>query len=443
MHTCVVCGCAIVPGTTNPPPCLRAPPRASGSNPRSPIGLPVDYEREGYFRGLSITSAPLSPWAAGINDLRHSLPTPLLGRPGIRRALSTEWTRYAVEVEYDGGAFGGWARQADVPTVQGALEAALDSFAGGARHRGVVGSSRTDSGVHAERNVCHVDLARPFEAETVARALNAGLRRRRELVGSHRAAARSAVRVRRVALAPARQWHARFCATAREYTYLLSDARSSLSPTLDKPAWHVAGAADAPSRAVFSHDAAVVGALRTDAMAEAAAALVGTRDFSAVRAARCSASSPVCSVSHAAVRRLPVGEGGAVAVTMRGSSFVYRMVRGVVGLLAAVGGGKLPVASVEELLERGDRASAARAAPTAPAHGLRLTAVEYARCAERCAPAGRCVLVSAVERMGDDATSPLFYDRRGSGGDAQENMRELLRGEVRVRQRKSHCPDGG
>ena len=65
------------------------------------------------------------------------------------------------------------------------------------------------------------------------------------------------------------------------------------------------------------------------------------------------------------------------------------------------------------------------------------------RCAERCAPAGRCVLVSAVERMGDDATSPLFYDRRGSGGDAQENMRELLRGEVRVRQRKSHCPDGG
>ena len=306
----------------------------------------------------------------------------------------------------------------------------------------MVGSSRTDSGVHAERNVCHVELARPFAAETVARALNASLRRG-VLVGASRHAARSTVRVRSVTLAPARQWHARFCATAREYTYLLSDARSSLSPTFDRPAWHVAGAGatDAPSRAVFSREAAVAGELRTDAMAEAAAALVGTRDFSAVRAARCSASSPVCSVSHAAVRRLPVGEGGAVAVTIRGSSFVYRMVRGVVGLLAAVGGGKLPAHALEDLLERGDRAYAARAAPTAPAHGLRLTAVEYARCAERCAPAGRCVLVSAVEQTGDD--QPLFYDRRGSGGDAQEELRELLRSEVRVRKRKSKSSGRG
>src|SRR6478752_6738246 len=82
--------------------------------------------------------------------------------------------RYRLLLEYDGGPFQGWQRQAKGPSVQAALEAALLACSGEVAT--VVAAGRTDAGVHAAGQVAHVDLGRPWAAERLAGALNFHLR---------------------------------------------------------------------------------------------------------------------------------------------------------------------------------------------------------------------------------------------------------------------------
>ena len=82
--------------------------------------------------------------------------------------------RYKLTIEYDGGPFVGWQLQDNGPSVQGALIAAVAAFCG--ETVSVQGAGRTDAGVHALGQVAHLDLARPWDADTVRDALNAHLR---------------------------------------------------------------------------------------------------------------------------------------------------------------------------------------------------------------------------------------------------------------------------
>src|SRR3954469_9773420 len=82
--------------------------------------------------------------------------------------------RYKLLIEYDGAPFVGWQMQASGLSVQGALEAALGAFCG--ERVSVRGAGRTDAGVHALRQVAHVDLAKDWDPDTVRDALNAHLR---------------------------------------------------------------------------------------------------------------------------------------------------------------------------------------------------------------------------------------------------------------------------
>src|SRR4029078_13744570 len=82
--------------------------------------------------------------------------------------------RYKLIVEYDGRAFAGWQLQADQLTVQGVLTAAVESLTG--EKILVQGAARTDTGVHAQAQVAHVDLAKAWDADTVRDGLNAHLR---------------------------------------------------------------------------------------------------------------------------------------------------------------------------------------------------------------------------------------------------------------------------
>src|SRR5579862_5989730 len=111
--------------------------------------------------------------------------------------------RYRLTLEYDGGAFSGWQRQDNGPSVQAALEQAIFQLSG--ERVTVAGAGRTDAGVHARGQVAHFDLAKAFPADTIRDALNHHLRP-------------NPVVVLEAALA-ANDFHARFSALARHYRY--------------------------------------------------------------------------------------------------------------------------------------------------------------------------------------------------------------------------------
>ena len=176
--------------------------------------------------------------------------------------------RFKLTLEYDGGPFQGWQRLADGPSVQGALEDAVENLTGA--RSDVVGAGRTDAGVHAAGQVVHVDIEKPFEAWKLAEALNAHLR-------PHPIAVLEAETA-------APDFHARFDATRRSYSYLVINRRAPL--TLDRGrAWRVGPELDA------------------EAMHAAAARLTGKHDFTTFRDSQCQAKSPLKTLDQAAVER--------------------------------------------------------------------------------------------------------------------------------------------
>ncbi|MEO0363797.1 MAG: tRNA pseudouridine synthase A, partial [Pseudomonadota bacterium] len=145
--------------------------------------------------------------------------------------------RYKLTIEYDGGPFSGWQRQADRPSVQATVEDAVASLTGDRVH--VQGAGRTDAGVHATGQVAHLDLAREWEPFRLTEALNHHLRPAPVAVLS---AARAA-----------EDFHARFCAVERRYLYRIVNRRAPLA--LDRGrAWALRGALDeAAMRAGAAH----------------------------------------------------------------------------------------------------------------------------------------------------------------------------------------------
>ena len=242
--------------------------------------------------------------------------------------------RIALGLEYDGSAFCGWQSQPGRCGVQDALEAALGGIA--ATPIGTHAAGRTDAGVHATSQVVHFDT-------DASRPLTAWVRGANALLPSAAAAL--------WAQAVASDFHARFAASARHYTYLL--VTRGERPALG--ARHVGW---------YHHP------LDVDAMRAGAAHLVGTHDFSAFRAAECQAKSPVKSLSRLAID----GDAGLVRFDFTANAFLHHMVRNIVGSLVYVGAGRQPPAWIGELVAARDRT---RAAPTFGASGLYLCGADY------------------------------------------------------------------
>ena len=244
-------------------------------------------------------------------------------------------TRYKIIVEYDGGGFAGWQRQDNGPSVQAALEAAVEGFCAEAVTAHAAG--RTDSGVHALGQVAHVDLAKETTTDTLRDALNHHLK--------------PAPVVVLAAEAVGEDFHARFSATRRSYLYRIVNRRAPLA--LDRGrAWFVPVALDA------------------EAMDQAARALVGHHDFTSFRATECQAKSPVKTLDRLQVTR----RGEEIRVEAEARSFLHRQVRNMVGSLQWVGTGKWRRTDLEQALAARDRRAAG---PAAPAGGLYLVAVGY------------------------------------------------------------------
>jgi tRNA pseudouridine38-40 synthase len=149
-------------------------------------------------------------------------------------------------------------------------------------------------------------------------------------------------------------FHARFSAAGKHYRYSVL-TRSSRSPLERRRAWHHPRPLDLA------------------AMREAAHHLVGERDFSALRAAGCTARTAVRRLDQVALREPAPGR---LELDVLGNAFLRNMVRILVGTLVEVGEGRLTPAEVAEIMESRDRT---RAGQTAPAHGLCLVEVLYAR----------------------------------------------------------------
>jgi len=184
-------------------------------------------------------------------------------------------------VEYDGTGLCGWQRQANGPTVQGHLEAALAQLL--AHEVTVTGASRTDAGVHASGQVASFRTERTIPLHGIRRGLNSMLP--------------AAIAVAEAAEA-ADDFHPRFSATGKHYRYLLL-TRADRSPRWRDRAWHHRGP------------------LALDAIREAAGALLGEHDFSAFRAAGCTATRPVRRIDQIDVGAL-AGEPSVVALDVRG-----------------------------------------------------------------------------------------------------------------------------
>jgi tRNA pseudouridine38-40 synthase len=243
--------------------------------------------------------------------------------------------RYRLTVEYDGGAFHGWQRQAGVPTVQQAVEEAVERFAGHPVRLGVAG--RTDAGVHATGQVAHLDLVRDWEPAKVRDATNAHLRPAR-------------VAIIEVERAPP-SFDARRSAVGRRYLYRILDRRAPSALDADRH-WHVPMAIDLAR------------------MQAAADRLVGHHDFTTFRAMECQAASPVKTLDVLRVERV----GLEVHVHAAARSFLHNQVRSMVGAIAKVGIGRWEPAEITRILEARDR----QACPgMAPPHGLYLTGVLY------------------------------------------------------------------
>jgi tRNA pseudouridine38-40 synthase len=243
--------------------------------------------------------------------------------------------RYKLTLEYDGGPFCGWQRQADRPSVQQALEEAVTAFCG--ETATVQGAGRTDAGVHAQGQVAHLDLEREVRLDVLRAALNHHLR--------------PAPIVVLEAADAAADFHARFSALARTYRYLIVNRPAPLA--LERGhAWFVPGRLDA------------------EVMHEAASRLLGKHDFSSFRGALCQAKSPVKTLDSISVMR----HKAQIEIAVRARSFLHHQVRNVVGTLKLIGERKWPVERIEAVLAARDRAAAG---PTAPACGLDLVRVDY------------------------------------------------------------------
>ena len=252
--------------------------------------------------------------------------------------------RYKLTLEYNGTGFAGWQKQEDRPSIQQSLEEALLRLTG--EQAEVVGAGRTDAGVHASGQAAHVDIVKKYDPYRLMMGLNAQLREGWE--AGH--PMRQAISVHKVE-ETAPDFHARFHATRRYYTYRILNRRAPAA--MDSTfVWHV----PVP--------------LNTDAMHKAAQYLLGAHDFTSFRDSQCQAKSPLKTLDFLHVER----NGEEIRIRTHARSYLHHQVRIIVGTLAEVGKGRWETYGVRDALEACDRTAAG---PTAPAHGLCLTQVDY------------------------------------------------------------------
>lgn len=243
--------------------------------------------------------------------------------------------RIALLVAYDGSPFHGFQRQHGFPTIQSELEDAWAAVS--AETITIIGSGRTDTGVHAMGQVVHFDTWSQLAEERIVKAINAYL--------PDEITVRAAREV-------SPDFHANRSAIGKRYVYFLQVSET-------RPVWASQGATWLRR-----------GQLDLAAMRAGSRYLLGTHDFSSFAAAGRSTATDIRTLRS--IHILPLRHG--LVICFQGDGFLYKMVRNIVGSLLDVGQGRWGPEWIQSVLQARDRK---RAAATAPPDGLYLGRVLY------------------------------------------------------------------
>ena len=248
--------------------------------------------------------------------------------------------KFKLVIAYDGTAYQGWQVQKTGTGVQEKIEAVLARYFPSKPR--LHSSSRTDTGVHALGMVAHFEIPKAEFKMPVVRlaiALNAFLPDDIRVMDATRAR---------------KDFHARFRATGKQYRYFVWN-HHAMNPLLQGRAWHVARKLD------FT------------AMRKAAKHFIGKHDFKSFAATHhYEMESTVRTLTRCALKK----SGRNITITIEGDGFLYKMCRGIAGTLVQVGFGKFSPDDIKVMLSKTDRRAAGM---SAPAHGLVLEKVYYAR----------------------------------------------------------------
>ncbi len=246
-----------------------------------------------------------------------------------------DFATYRMTLSYDGRSYFGWQRHRENPTIQGALEGAIEAVFG--VRSAVQGSGRTDRGAHASGQVATVALPPGVEAKYALDALNDQLP--------------DDIRILQFAMAPS-GFHARDDATSKTYRYVIWNAPKCPEAQVGR-VWHIPGPLD------------------IDAMRAACPAFLGELDFASfAKKPNFKQATTVRHLQHIELR----AEAPLIEIIMRADGFLYKIVRNIVRAIIKVGEGRTSLAQLNQIIAAKDR----RTAPgTAPASGLYLETVVY------------------------------------------------------------------
>jgi tRNA pseudouridine38-40 synthase len=238
-------------------------------------------------------------------------------------------------IAYDGTGFFGWQRQLDQPTIQGTIEENIQRMVG--RPVSLIGSGRTDAGVHALNQVANFRVTTSLTPSIFFRGLNSLLP--------------ESIKIREAGYAPL-DFHARYDAKSKVYEYRIYNDRLQ-SPFLRHYAWHISPR------------------LRIEPMEQCLEVIKGEHDFSSFRSA---GDGKIDPVRHMIEAQLVIQGGNLLSFLFEANGFLRHMVRNIMGAIAKVGLGEMSPGRFSEILEAKDRQQAQAKAPPA---GLYLTEVRY------------------------------------------------------------------
>jgi tRNA pseudouridine38-40 synthase len=238
-------------------------------------------------------------------------------------------------IEYDGTNYQGWQVQPEGPTIQGKLEEKLSRLTAERIH--VIGSGRTDSGVHAFGQVAHFKTQSQMDIRTIQRALNSLLP--------------PDIVIQEVEEVD-ESFHARKQSKSKVYEYRILN-RNLRSAFHRGYVWHI------PQK------------MNLTEMKKATQSLIGEHDFSAFRTVGSPTRTTVRRVIRAEWKR---GRDGLIRFEIEANGFLKQMVRSIIGTLVEIGKGRMKATDFRKILNSKDRKEAG---PTAPAQGLFLKEVKY------------------------------------------------------------------